>query len=211
MLKPSKSSVVSKSYFQRKSDLLHTQTFKTVYRATQVTRDFDPDHQTRNNFKVTTNNAPSKRTPQSSTLKVKDQMITLRSIPNSRPNRGKNGGVTNNDVFKAGRLAQYAHRWSSAPGNLQKIIRGYRIPFIQKPPLLRFSLENIQRFSTQQTPEMSKEIENLLKSGALTKSVEKSGFLSTMFLRKKANGENRPIFNLKTTFKFHCICTWATI
>lgn len=91
------------------------------------------------------------------------------------------------------------------------VIKGYRIPFARKPPLKKLSRENIWRYQTQVSQDMDIEIQRLLKDKALRRSYQKSGFLSTMFLKKKSNGEIRPMFNLKNLNqylsipKFHLI------
>ncbi|KAI8437183.1 hypothetical protein MSG28_010510 [Choristoneura fumiferana] len=115
------------------------------------------------------------------------------------------------DVVKEqGRLAKYARQWEGAPTSIQKIIKGYRIPFGKKPPLEGLR-KNSFRFTTPASPQMDLEIRNLLESGALRKSLQARGFLSTFFLRKKSDNTYRPIFNLKRlneyvlTPKFHLV------
>lgn len=44
---------------------------------------------------------------------------------------------------------------------------------------------------------MAVEIEKMLSCGAIERCTSNSGFLSPMFLRKKSDGSNRPIFNLR--------------
>lgn len=116
--------------------------------------------------------------------------------------QGKNGEGDESDSFVAGRLRRYSANWLNAPEALQKILRGYRIPFKRVPPAIKFSKIISKKFQTKPSPEMSLEIRKLIKSGALQNSHEKSGFLSTLFLKRKANGENRPILNLRRLNEF---------
>ncbi|KAI8427650.1 hypothetical protein MSG28_002121 [Choristoneura fumiferana] len=115
--------------------------------------------------------------------------------------RRKRSGQPGNDVFQAGRLAKYARQWEGAPTSIQKIIKGYRIPFGKKPPL-----EGLRKNSFRWTSDK--------KSSGIGCPQEKSpskGFLSTFFLRKKSDNTYRPIFNLKRlneyvlTPKFHLV------
>ncbi|KAI5630960.1 reverse transcriptase (RNA-dependent DNA polymerase) domain-containing protein [Phthorimaea operculella] len=65
-----------------------------------------------------------------------------------------------------------------------------------KPPLVKLSSRS-SSFETRRSKEMENEIATMLKNGAIRYSNHDTGFLSTMFLRKKSDGTNRPIFNLK--------------
>lgn len=104
----------------------------------------------------------------------------------------------NND-FKAGQLMLHREKWLEigAPPAILKTLSGYRIPFREKPPLIDLSSRS-KSFETPPSREMEKEINQMLANGALHHSSHKRGFLSTMFLRKKRDGANRPIFNLKS-------------
>lgn len=106
------------------------------------------------------------------------------------------GGRSSNDSFQAGGLAAFKSHWLGAPQNVIRTIMGYRIPFLNAPPITKLSRSNVHRFQTKSSPEMSAQIQKLLDSRAAQKTSFQSGFLSTMFLRKKSNGENRPILNL---------------
>jgi hypothetical protein len=83
-----------------------------------------------------------------------------------------------------------------APPMVLKILSGYRIPFVKKPPLINLR-KHSKSFETVSSIEMTKEMQKMINSGAIRRCDHKRGFLSTMFLRKKSDGTNRPIFNLK--------------
>ncbi|CAG9138027.1 unnamed protein product [Plutella xylostella] len=108
------------------------------------------------------------------------------------------GKVQNEHDFKAGQLALHHVEWlkMGAPPTVLRILSGYRIPFRKKPPLVKLS-GKIKSFETQSSEEMTNEIQKMLHNGAIRHSNHETGFLSTMFLRKKSDGTNRPIFNLK--------------
>lgn len=84
-----------------------------------------------------------------------------------------------------------------APNYILAILSGYRIPFITAPPLYRFTKTSCQRYQTAQSPGMSYEINKMLQSGAIRLCKSESGLLSPLFLRRKSDGSNRPIFDLR--------------
>ncbi|KAG6455767.1 hypothetical protein O3G_MSEX009410 [Manduca sexta] len=100
--------------------------------------------------------------------------------------------------FQAGQLQLFYHHWKQlgAPLHILKIIQGYRIPFIQKPPLI-MPLENGRFYHTPDSIKMTNAIEELLRDGVLENAAMSPSFLSTMFLVPKSDGSLRPIFNLK--------------
>lgn len=127
------------------------------------------------------------------TVSLKDPDFLPSALPPSKTKTSKNS------KFYAGQVCTKVHVWETlgAPMNVLSIIKGYRIPFIARPPLYRFDKSNHLRYQTETSDEMSKEIRNLLESGAARKSRNKSGFLSPLFLRKKSDGSYRPIFDLR--------------
>lgn len=63
----------------------------------------------------------------------------LRRTIEDSPNLTKNGGTTTgSDAFEAGCLRRFSNLWSNAPKSIQKIIQGYSIPFLKKPPIIKF-------------------------------------------------------------------------
>uniref|UniRef100_A0A8D8YZ93 Polyprotein P3 n=1 Tax=Cacopsylla melanoneura TaxID=428564 RepID=A0A8D8YZ93_9HEMI len=104
------------------------------------------------------------------------------------------GGVT-----KGGQLANFVKNWLSlgAGPQLIKIITGYRIPFSQKPSLMRLRPPFPPQLSTVSSSDMNMVIQSLLSQRMITLALETSGFLCPMFLVSKGNGSLRPVFNLK--------------
>lgn len=99
-------------------------------------------------------------------------------------------------TFQAGRLRLYQDTWQSmeAPIHILKIIQGYRIPFVEKPPL-RCMYKNRNRLIT--TPALESEINQMLEESVIEKAPSNPGFLSIMFPVKKSDGSQRPVLNLK--------------
>ncbi|KAF9795754.1 hypothetical protein SFRURICE_006926 [Spodoptera frugiperda] len=108
--------------------------------------------------------------------------------------------VTNNDSirFRAGQLAHYRSKWTEmgAPEIVLKLIQGYRIPFIKKPPLIYPNLIN-GPFQTPVSKEMSAIIDKMKSQGILKVVQLSPSFVSPLFLTPKPDGSSRPIFNLK--------------
>lgn len=100
-------------------------------------------------------------------------------------------------TFRAGRLVHYHHRWKElgAPSYLLKIIKGYRIPFLHRPPLVVPPL-NESQFSTVQSDAMTSIITQMQHQGVLDVVKASPSFVSTMFLVPKDDESHRPIFNL---------------
>lgn len=93
-------------------------------------------------------------------------------------------------------MSEYLRCWEEigAPNYIVNIIKGYKLPFVRKPPIIRLSTNHTP---SPQTPAMRDEIIKMLNQKILEPSIHPSGFLSKMFPRKKSNGKLRPIFNLK--------------
>lgn len=102
------------------------------------------------------------------------------------------------DLFKAGRLAQFVSHWEEmgAPDFILRIIKGYRIPFLQKPPLRIPDLQN-HRHRTVKSDEMSLIIQKMKQQGVLRVADLSPSFVSPLFLVPKRDGSSRPVFNLK--------------
>lgn len=98
--------------------------------------------------------------------------------------------------FRAGRLQFFLNRWKilKPPSVILKMISNFRIPFLQKPPLV---LPNFQLHVTPISPEMSIEIQQMLDLGVLEIPQVSPSFVSPMFLIQKPDHSYRPIFNLK--------------
>ncbi|CAG9138737.1 unnamed protein product [Plutella xylostella] len=108
-------------------------------------------------------------------------------------------------VYRAGQLQTHIDEWEKcgAPKTILKILaHGYRIPFKSKPVIVELNEDLIKRYQTKQSGAMSTEIQKMLSTGAIQRSKCRKGFLSTMFLRKKTDGSNRTIFNLKRLDNF---------
>lgn len=84
-----------------------------------------------------------------------------------------------------------------APQNIISTLSGYRIPFVKRPPLIRFDKRFCSNYQTAPSHAMTQEINKMIESGAVKKCKAPSGFLSTLFLRKKSDGTMRPIFDLR--------------
>ncbi|KOB65654.1 putative transposon Ty3-I Gag-Pol polyprotein, partial [Operophtera brumata] len=92
----------------------------------------------------------------------------------------------------------YIQVWEaiSAPNHILKLIRGYRIPFQVKPPLQNPNL--LKRFQTPTSSSMSEQIITLKNQKVLIPvKLATPSFVSPMFLIKKSDSSNRPIFDLQ--------------
>lgn len=100
--------------------------------------------------------------------------------------------------FYAGRLKDYIQVWEAlgAPNHILKLIGGYRIPFQEKPPLQNPNL--LKRFQTPTSLSMSEQIMTLKNQKVLIPvKLATPSFVSPMFLIKKSDSSNRPIFDLQ--------------
>lgn len=84
-----------------------------------------------------------------------------------------------------------------APTTILNIIKGYRIPFIQKPPLTNLRQASLKMHDHAPSKIMSQQISQLLAMRAITVNQFDSGYLSPILLREKSNGSHRLILNLK--------------
>lgn len=100
-------------------------------------------------------------------------------------------------AFKAGRLINHIHVWAQmqAPESILKMIRGYRLPLVQKVPLCWPSIDH--KYQTNSSPQMRVAIKELIKIGVLEPVLPSRSFISPMFLVPKSDGTMRPIFNLR--------------
>ncbi|KAL4708660.1 hypothetical protein ACJJTC_008186 [Scirpophaga incertulas] len=71
------------------------------------------------------------------------------------------------DGFRGGQLSRYLTEWQrlEAPNSILKIISGYTIPFVTKPPSVALHEWLLQRFATEATSTMTKELEALERLG----------------------------------------------
>ena len=97
-----------------------------------------------------------------------------------------------------GRLAHFAQNWQKVTNNkwvLSLVKTGYRIPFIERPPL---SVDPIF-FQQSLSPQLEEEVASLLQKGAVEEIHPVSpGFYSRIFLVPKMNGKVRLIIDLST-------------
>lgn len=103
----------------------------------------------------------------------------------------------------AGRLRHYVDYWKTVTSDPAILcsVTGYKIPFTstvsQKASPAEPNLTSDERIAHR------KAIQGLLNKGAISQCEEQKGqFLSKYFLRKKSNGEDRFILNLKKLNKF---------
>ncbi|CAH0551341.1 unnamed protein product [Brassicogethes aeneus] len=169
----------------------------------QLFRPFYSNRSTSNRFKTEKTHRPMPKSienrPRTNT-KTSSGGETWRKPAKPYKKRETTRGV-HKSYRKGGQLRKYIQNWESlgAPEHILKIIKGYRVPFIKKPPLTRL----IKKISTSfRTLGMKTEINNMLKEKVLEESQFSTGFLSKMFPRHKQNGKIRPIFNQKGLNKF---------
>jgi len=91
----------------------------------------------------------------------------------------------------AGRLASFIDTWKVLTGDLWILsaIEGYQIPFVGIPTQLQIPQEGM--FSRLYYRRRSRTCATIPQSGDAT------GFISTLFLVPKRNGQMRPVINLK--------------
>lgn len=92
--------------------------------------------------------------------------------------------------FYGGCLRAYRGQWQAhqAPKAILNMISGMRLPFTSRPVLVPPTQVNLHRFSTRESPEMTEQIETLVKQQVLEKlSPDQLGmsFFSTMILCRK--------------------------
>ncbi|KAI5633109.1 hypothetical protein NE865_14168 [Phthorimaea operculella] len=111
------------------------------------------------------------------------------------------GEIDYSQGFRAGQLQMYYQEWQKrdAPSHILQIIKGYCIPFVEKPPLARL---HASLCPAQVSKAMTAEIQKMIDQSVLEKAPDNAGFLSSMFLTKKQDGSNRPILNLKNLNRF---------
>ena len=95
-------------------------------------------------------------------------------------------------------MAHFAENWQKVTNNkwvLSLVKTGYRIPFIERPPL---SVDPIF-FQQSLSPQLEEEVASLLQKGAVEEIHPVSpGFYSRIFLVPKKNGKVRLIIDLST-------------
>ena len=99
-------------------------------------------------------------------------------------------------------MAHFAPFWQNITSNqwvLSIVERGYKIPFIEHPPLSNKPIF----FQQTKRPELEEEVNNLLLKRAVERIYPESpGFYSRIFLVPKKNGKMRLIIDLSTLNKF---------
>lgn len=102
--------------------------------------------------------------------------------------------------FRAGQVSLKVNTWQAlgAPLKILSTISGYRIPFVCAPPKTLLDSKTCQQYQVKASSEMTQEINKMLQCGAVERCLKCSGFLSPLFLRRKSDGSNRAIFNLKS-------------
>jgi hypothetical protein len=96
----------------------------------------------------------------------------------------------------AGRLRLFIHQWERITNNQEilALVRGWTIPFISPPQQGRVT-SSIPREGKEV---VIREIQSLLEKGAIRETKHQEGqVLSSLFLREKKDGSQRPILNLK--------------
>ncbi|KOB65641.1 reverse transcriptase [Operophtera brumata] len=134
-------------------------------------------------------------------LKPKDHkhQRTKSTTASRRGVQVKDGDIFDYKYFRAGQLATHVAAWRNlgAPKSIISIIKGYVIPFSEKPPITPLSTKLRKKYETPASPKMDREITKMIQEQTLTKLTCKTGFLSKMFLTPKSDGKWRPVFNLK--------------
>ncbi|XP_026677095.1 uncharacterized protein LOC113466147 [Diaphorina citri] len=112
--------------------------------------------------------------------------------------RSRKGPESQQGEFRAGQLRDHVENWIAlgAPDQLVSLISGYSLPFGSRPALRNIQSSIPPGLSTPWSSSMCMVVEELLRKGIVAPISTPSGFLSTMFIRLKANGSPRPIFNL---------------
>lgn len=85
----------------------------------------------------------------------------------------------------------------SCTDKCHKYNKGLQNSFSHKTTYGNLLKRIVSRFQTKYSTEMATEIGKLIKSHAIELATQESEFLSNFFLRKKGDGTNRPILNLK--------------
>ena len=103
----------------------------------------------------------------------------------------------------AGRLRYFTQNWRKLTNdsNILSIVEGLKLEFLEEPK------QNSPPFVAKMTPEkkqlMEQEIQDMLRKGAITPvKPRRDQFLSSVFLREKKDGSQRPIINLKCLNQF---------
>lgn len=112
----------------------------------------------------------------------------------------------------AGRLARFIPYWEKlqAPDIILNIIKGYKIPFGQKPPLRLPKTVN-KKLVTVTSPQMNDAMNEMISTGVLESAQLSPSFISPMFLTPKSDGSMRPIFNLRNLNEFLVISKFRLI
>lgn len=120
------------------------------------------------------------------------------------PSKAPSEATTRDDgQFKGGQLKHFIDRWKElqAPEIVVRTLSNYKIPFIQKPPLV---LPNLQKphLQTKVTPAMTQHIIKMEKELVLMKAEQSPSFISRMFLVPKPDETTRPVLNLRPLNEF---------
>lgn len=104
-------------------------------------------------------------------------------------NRKINAENIDSRIFRAGQLRHFINKWEElgAPKHILHMIKGYRIPFVEKPPLIKPHLSS-SAYQTPVPPEMTAIINQMKLEHVLEAAPINPSFLSRMFLRPKKDG-----------------------
>ena len=101
-----------------------------------------------------------------------------------------------------GRLKHFIAQWERITNDVEvlNIVKGWEIPFLETPSQSHITKIHM---STGEKQIINLEIEELINKGAIRKTHPIQGqFISSLFLREKKDGSQRPILNLKNLNKY---------
>ena len=103
----------------------------------------------------------------------------------------------------AGRLRYFTQNWRKLTNdsNILSIVEGLKLEFLEEPK--QNSPPFVAKMTSEKKQLMEQEIQDMLRKGAITPvKPRRDQFLSSVFLREKKDGSQRPIINLKCLNQF---------